>query len=120
MSGVVSFVGAPQSVSGANGGKIYADNNLANDPHQIAPANPNRRSIVFHNPGTADVYVTMAYQMTQNGTAVPNSANIETIGGAFRILPAGTLSFIGGEIQAAWLGFAAGDGIPITVMDSNA
>jgi hypothetical protein len=120
MSGVVSFVGAPQSVSGANGGKIYADNNLANNPHQIAPPNPNRRSIVFHNPGTSDVYVTMVYQMSQNGTQLPNGVNIESVGGAFRIVPAATLVFNGGEIQAAWLGFGPGDGNPITVMDSNA
>ena len=120
MSGVVSFVGAPQSIGGANGGKIYANNAVGTTNVQVAPANPNRRSIVFHNPGTINLYVSMTTQMSQNGVAAPLAPNAAALGGTFLIYPGGMLTLQGGEIQLPWQAFAASSTNPITVMDSNA
>jgi hypothetical protein len=120
MGGVVSFVGAPQSIGAANGGKIYANNGVGTSNVQVAPANPNRRSIIFHNPGTVNLYVSMTTQVSQAGVGAPLVPSPAALGGTFLIYPGGLLTFQGGEIQLVWQAFAASGTNPITVMDSNA
>ena len=121
MAGVISFVGGPQSMGPTNGGKTYAWNNIDDVNIIVAPANPNRRSIVFHNPGVVNVYVSMPRQMFLDGTTGPNTPSPAATGGGFVIMPGNTLSFIGGEIQSAWQAVSeGGTNEPLTVMDSNA
>src|SRR5215467_13035740 len=99
MAGIVSLVGAPQSIGPTNGGKIYAFNAIGTTNVQVAPANPSRRSIVFHNPGTINLYVSMTTQISQNGIGSPLVPNSAALGGTFLLLPGATMTFQGGEIQ---------------------
>ena len=120
MSGVVSFVGASPSTGPTNGGKTYAWNILTNMSIVVAPANPSRRSIIFHNPGTVNIYVSMPLQMFLDGTQGILDPNIIEPGGGFLLAPGQTLSFMGGEIQTAWqASSASGTNNALTVMDSN-
>jgi hypothetical protein len=122
MATLFALAGSPPSVSGANGGKTYAANNIINTGNtQIAPANPFRQSITFHNPGTVNLFVSMVAQLSQAGVQSVLAPSNAAPGGAFVVLPGATLTLVGGEIQLAWQAFAAsGTTNPITVMDSNA
>lgn len=121
---IVSGVGAPRAMGSANGGKLYSFNALdAVTAQTVAPANPSRTQIVFHNPGAVDVLVFPSLKMSS--VAVPSdTANAPTVaapGGAFRIYANGGSLTVEGENSTAWKAFAA-SGITgtLTVMDSNA
>lgn len=124
-------VGSPGTVSTASGGKVYGYNNISESAARtVAPANPQRTQITFHNPGSNDLYIAPANVQNTLGTA-PNNPNALTdtaltpsnaaLGGALLVYSQGTL-VITGECQGAWQALAktsAGTTNPLTVIDTN-
>lgn len=123
MSNIVGGVGAAQTFSSASGGKVYAYNaitNLANTT--VAPSNPSRQRVTFHNPGTVDIYIAPAVAYTSAGAASPTALTPTTgaLGGTRVVYANGGTLEITGECQGAWQALAAsGTTNPLTVMDSN-
>lgn len=126
---ILGGVGAAQAFSSASGGKVYGYNNINETTARVvAPANPNRTRIVFHNPGTNDIYIGPVNVQNVLGTvpAQPSSVALvltnAALGGSFIVYGnGGTLEIIG-ECQGAWQALAktaAGTTNPLTVMDSN-
>lgn len=117
---IISGVGSPASVGPTSGGKLYAWNTLdAVTGIEVAPANQNRRSVTFHNPGTNDVIVYPQYKVN-SGSDETNAVTTSALGGGFRIYGNGGEKTFTGEIQGAWYAIAiTGTGNPLTVMDSN-
>lgn len=112
--------GSPLAFSAASGGKVYAYNTLdAVTPVQVAPANPSRQKITFHNPGTVDIIVFPAYLQT-TGSDVAAGTTVASRGGGFLVYGNGGTLSVEGECQGAWKALAVSStGNPITVMDSN-
>lgn len=121
MTTIVAGPGGAQVYSQANGGKIYAYNNLSTTPAQVAPANPGRQRIYFHNPGTIDVYIAPAISInTTTGSNQTLTPSTSALGGCRMVFANGGTLEIVGECQGAWQAFSAsGSGNPLTVMDSN-
>lgn len=115
-----SLVGGSAVFSSASGGKIYAFNTIGNAVVlEVAPANPSRRKITFHNPSDVDIFVAPLYKQNDGTSALlnPNSA---ALGGCFLVFANGATLEISGECQGAWQAFArTGTLKPFTVMDTN-
>lgn len=111
--------GSPLAFSSASGGKVYAFNALDTTPIEVAPINSSRQKITFHNPGTEDIFIAPA-NVVNTGSQVPLAPTTAALGGCFRVYANGGTLSIEGECQGAWQAFAAaGDGNPLTIMDSN-
>lgn len=109
-------VGGAQSFSSASGGKTYAYNNISTVQIQVAPANPARQMITFHNPGDVDIFVYPGF----NAAGQNLLPSINALGGALRVLAFGGTYQVTGECQFGWGAFSAsGENKPLTVMDSN-
>ena len=117
---IFSGVGAPGTVGPASGGKIYAYNSLTTLA-TVAPANPSRTQITFHNPGAIDIFVGPVLGFSSltaaQGTLTPTTTNY---GGTFRVFANGGTLILSGECQGAWQALTS-DGTTgkLTVMDSN-
>jgi hypothetical protein len=112
---IISSVGGAAVFSSASGGKVTAVNNLDTTPAVVIGANTSRRKIVFHNPGTIDVYI--APSVDFENVAIDITTNR---GGSFLVYANGGTLSIEGECQGAWQAVAAsGADNPLTVMDSN-
>lgn len=110
------------TVGPASGGKIYALNSLTTTPVVVAPANPSRVQITFHNPGTVDALVGPASAFTSATDSAPTTlAPTTTVyGGCFRVYANGGTLILTGECQGSWQALSAsGSSNPLTVMDSN-
>lgn len=120
MSGIIGIVGGSQSFSSASGGKIYAYNNVSGNPIFVAPGNPSRARITFHNPSAADILVGPG-SIFNGGSQTGLVPSVALPGGCFLIFAnGGTLVLQGGEIQVAWQAVCAvGTIASLTVMDSN-
>lgn len=123
MGAIIGIVGGPQVFSSANGGKIYAYNNMASSANTtVAPVNTSRQKILFHNPGDVDQFISPVLA-AQSGPSGPFTTLVPTtgaLGGTFRVFANGGTLEISGECQGAWQCLAAsGIGKPLTVMDSN-
>lgn len=117
---ILGGVGASQVFSSASGGKVYAYNAITTIAAVVAPTNPSRTQITFHNPGTVDIFVAPSTVLNSAGSAVALSPTTAALGGCFRIFANGGALVIGGECQKAWQAFAAsGTTNALTVMDSN-
>lgn len=117
--GIISGVGSPATVASASGGKVYAYNAILTTPTVIAPANSNRRRIIFHNPGTNNIFVGPTQVLNSAGSGTPLTPTIAALGGMFQVFPGGFL-IIEGECQGIWQALAnTGTTNPFTVMDSN-
>lgn len=118
---IFSGVGAPQSVSGSNGGRTYAFNNISNVANLVvAPLNPSRRRITFVNPSTSViVYVSMTVWFDPVlGTQAPLVPTTSALGGTLPVYP-GSYVTIDSDCQVQWQAIAAsGTTNPLTVMDS--
>jgi len=72
-----------------------------------------RHGIIFHNPGTTSVYV--------YPTAIATAPTVSAVGGAFLILPAGTLKMSSDSfpnVNCGWSAFAgAGSAQPLTIVE---
>lgn len=116
---IISSVGGSATVSSASGGKVYAYNNISTAPAVVAPANPARREINFHNPGDVDIFVAPSLQYA-GGAAITLTPTTALLGGCWRIFANGGSLRISGECQGAWQAFSASSSAkPLTVMDSN-
>jgi len=117
---IISGVGSSPSTGPTSGGKFYAINNLTVTPQVVARANSARRSIIFHNPGTIDIYIAPV-QVISNGAGVNLTPSLNSLGGTIIVYGNGGTILIDGECQLEWQAFAAsGSGNPLTVIDSNA
>lgn len=106
-------------VGPTSGGKVYAYNNLSTTPEVVAPANPSRKSITFHNPGTIDAFIAPQYVLN-TGTNVALTPTTAALGGCFRIYANGGSLTLTGECQGQWQAFSASaSGNSLTVIDSN-
>ncbi len=114
--------GSPLAFSSASGGKVYAFNNVSESANlQVAPANTQRQKILFHNPGTNDVFISPVVAQT-SGSNVTLTPTNSALGGCFRVYANGGTLAVEGECQGAWQALAvtgAGSSNPLTVMDSN-
>jgi hypothetical protein len=114
--------GSPLAFASASGGKIYAYNNISESAAiQVAPANQFRTKLLFHNPGTNDLFVAPV-NVQNTGSNVTLSPSNATLGGCFRVYGNGGTLVIEGECQGAYQAFSvtgAGTTNPLTVMDSN-
>lgn len=118
--------GSPLAFSAASGGKVYGYNNISTTPATVAPANPSRQKITFHNPGTVDIFVGPAYVQNTIGSTPTTNADVAftptttNYGGCWRVYANGGTLSIEGECQGAWQALAAsGSTNQLTVMDSN-
>jgi hypothetical protein len=119
-------IGAPGTNASANGGKVYAYNNIADPavvptPVRVAATNPQRQSIIFHNPGANDIAIFPQYVQT-TGSDVALSPGVSALGGCFRVFGNGGSLTISGECNQAWYAFSftgSGSTNPLTVMESN-
>lgn len=121
--------GSPLAFSSASGGKIYGYTNINETTlTQVAPANPSRQKITFHNPGPNDVYIGPAFinnvigSLPTTGTQVAFAPTAILYGGCFRVYGNGGTLPIEGECQGAWQAISAVGAGPtnaLTVMDSN-
>lgn len=115
-------IGGAQVFSSANGGKTYAFNGLTTAlTALVAPANPSRQRIRFHNPGSVDIFIYPQFAQSivtgSNVTLVPSTVNL---GGTTRVFANGGTLEITGECQGQWGAFAADNtGTSLTVIDSN-
>jgi hypothetical protein len=119
---ILGIVGGSQAFSSASGGKTYAFNGLTTAlTALVAPANPSRQKIRFHNPGSVDIFIYPANAQSittgSNVALVPSTVNL---GGCTRVYGNGGTLEITGECQGQWGAFAADNtGTSLTVMDSN-
>ena len=126
---ILGGVGASQVFSSASGGKVYGYNNINETTGRVvAPANPSRAKISFHNPGTNDIFVAPVNVQNVLGTSPTNPSDVALVlsnaalGGSRRVFGNGGTLDIAGECQGAWQALAvtgAGTTNPLTVMDSN-
>ncbi len=122
-------VGASQVFSSASGGKVYGYNNIAEAAARVvAPANPSRVKISFHNPGASDIFIAPSFVQNVLGTVPSQPSSVALVltnaalGGSRRVYGNGGTLEITGECQGAWQALAvtgAGAINPLTVMDSN-
>ena len=121
--------GSPQAFSSASGGKVYGYNNISESAAiVVAPANPSRQKIRFHNPGASDIFIAPSFVQNVLGTAPTTPSNVAltisnaALGGATRVYGNGGTLEITGECQGAWQALAvtgAGTTNALTVIDSN-
>lgn len=121
--GIQTGPGGPQAFSSASGGKVYAYNAITSVANTtVAPANPNRQRVTFHNPGAVDIYISPAVAYTSYSASSPTTLTPTTgaLGGTRVVYANGGTLEITGECQGAWQALAAsGTTNPLTVMDSN-
>lgn len=114
--------GSPLAFSSASGGKVYAFNNINETTNTlVAPANTQRQKIMFHNPGSNDIFISPVLAQT-TGSSVTLTPSNAALGGTFRVYANGGTLAVEGECQGAWQALAvtgAGTTNPLTVMDSN-
>ncbi len=114
--------GSPLAFASASGGKVYSYNNISESASiTVAPANAFRTKLLFHNPGTSDIFVAPA-NVQNTGSNVALTPTNAALGGCFRVYGNGGTLVIEGECQGAYQAFAAtgaGATNPLTVMDSN-
>lgn len=117
MSEVVFGVGSPGAAQSANGGKVYAFNNIGNVvPVPVLGVSGERRSVTFHNPGTKDVLV----YPQKDALGAVNAPTVALPGGAFLVFANGGALTITGECQQAWSALTtSGTNQPLTVMTSH-
>jgi hypothetical protein len=111
--GTIISKGGPLAFFGASGGKSTPCM-LGTSPAPVIAGNAERQRIVFHNPGTASVYVAP----TTTATGTPLLPTLSALAGCFQIPSGGTL-VLTGEMQITWQAFSAAVGNPLTIFESN-
>lgn len=88
-------------------------NTLTTTVSVVLSSNAIRHSVIFHNPGTINIYL-----FPSNITTVPTLA---TVGGSFLMLPASTLSFPTlsfPNVTCGWSAFvSSGSSQPFTIVE---
>lgn len=118
---VITGPGSPLSIGGGSGAKIYRYNNFGATLGVIVPANPQRQSVTFYNPGAVDAYIAPMVAFTSASAPAPValSPSLGALGGCFIVYANGGSLKLTGECQGAWQAFAASGGNKFTVVDSN-
>lgn len=117
---IFGIAGGPQANASASGGKINVFNGITTAPQAVVLANPQRRQIIFHNPGDIDLYIGPALALNAAGQNVAFVPALGSLGGCFLVFGNGGSLTITGECQGGWQAFAkSGTTNPLTVMDSN-
>lgn len=121
--------GSPLAFSSASGGKVYGYNNInETNARVVAPANPSRQKITFHNPGASDIYIAPSFVQNVLGTVPTNPSDVALVltnaalGGSRVVYGNGGTLEITGECQGAFQALSktgAGAANPLTVTDSN-
>lgn len=122
MALVVVSPGGAASYAAANGGKVRAFNTITHTANTlVAAANPSRQRIVFHNPGTVDIFISPTVAVNASGSNVVLTPTTSALGGTFRVYGNGGTLTLEGECQCEWqaLALSGGPVNPLTVMDSN-
>lgn len=116
---IVSGVGAPGTVAAASGGYVLSFNAISTAPVQVLPADPQRKRITVHNPGTQDIF--FGPTLVQNtGSDVALVPSLAALGGCFRVYANGGTLVIEGECQKPWQAFAAANANnPLTILPSR-
>jgi hypothetical protein len=109
--GTIISKGGPLTFFSANGGKSTAIS-LGTSAAPVIGVNPERQTIMFHNPGTSAAYIAP----TTTATGAPLVPTLSALAGTFQI-PAGGTLVLTGEMQIAWQGASMGN--PLTVFESN-
>jgi len=97
-------------------------NDLSTTPQNVISGNPARQSMVFHNPGSVDVFIfpNSGYANVSAVSRTVFAPTTSALGGCFRVYGNGGSLTITGECQLGWGAFSAsGSGNPLTVMESN-
>lgn len=117
--GVVAVAGGVQVVSQASGGKVL-EAYTTTAQQTVAPANPSRQQITFHNTGEIDIFVGPALIQT-TGASVPITFTPTFTAGSFLVFANGGTLVIQGECQGAWVAISRDDSGfgKLTIMDSN-
>jgi len=126
---IFAGVGGSSTVSSASGGKVYGYNNINETTARVvAPANPARQKITFHNPGANDIYVAPVNIQNVLGTSPTTPSDVALVltnaalGGSRIVYGNGGTLEITGECQGAWQALAktaGGATNPFTVTDTN-
>lgn len=116
--------GASNAVGPTSGGKVYAFNNISTVAQPVAPANPQRTSLTFCNPGAVNIYVYPQFVQAQNGIVTTNNIALaptpSALGGCLVVYANGGSIVIQGECAGQYNAFAlTGISNALTVMDSN-
>lgn len=115
--------GYPGANSSASGGKVYAYNAInTGGLTVVAPANPQRQSIIFHNPGDVDIFICPAVAFISSTANSPTALipNTAALGGCLTAYANGGTLTITGECQGSWSAFSKSSNTkPLTVIDSN-
>lgn len=120
MGTIIAGSGGALAYSAASGGKTYAFNTISTTPTaNVAPVNPGRQKITFHNPGDVDILVApMFIQNTGSNVALVPSPSAR--GGCYLVYANGGTLTLTGECQNAWQALSvSASGKPLTVTDSN-
>lgn len=99
---VLSFQNAFPPATATASPRATGTNSLGTTALLLVTASTTRHGIVFHNPGTASVYVFP--------TAITTAPTVSAVGGSFLIFPGGSLSFAPTQfpnVNCSWSGFAA-------------
>lgn len=102
---IISGVGSPSSVGPTSGGSFYGYQSLTGPfLMQVAPANPARRKITFHNPGVTAMFISQTTLQNTGSDVVYDPSDIDTggIGGSFLLDANGGTLVVTGECQKPW------------------
>lgn len=120
---IITTPGAPASVGPTSGGRMSGYNTITEFAlTTVAPANPSRQRIAFHNPGVNDIFIAPLLIQT-TGSSVAFTPSNAALGGCMRVFANGGTVVIDGECQGAWQAFAitgGGAANPLTIIESNA
>lgn len=118
MGQITHGVGSPGTVGPASGGRVHAFNDLSTTPEQVLGTSSQRQSIIFHNPGTVDIFIAPAFVVVNNSD-VALVPSISALGGCVRVFANGGSLVISGECQKPWQAFAASaSNNPLTIIES--
>jgi hypothetical protein len=118
MTTLTAGVGSPGTISIAGGQFILEFNAMNTTPLQVLGFAPQRQKIIFHNPGTIDIFVAPVY-IQNSGSDAALTPSPSALGGCFRVYANGGTLEITGECQKPWQAFSASaSGNPLTVMTS--
>lgn len=96
----------------------YSYTSISTTPAVVAPINGDRKKLLFHNPGTVDIFVFPSLVTNSSGAIVALSPSTSVLGGCFRVYANGGDRLVTGNAPTAWQAFSAsGSGNPLTVED---
>lgn len=118
MSGIYG-VGSPGTIGGASGGFVLGYNTITTTTQQVVGADPQRKKLTFHNPGTVDIFVAQTVLET-TGSDVPFTLTTGSLGGAWLVFANGGVLIVENECQKPWQAISRSGTGSLTVVASRA